>query len=212
MIQSEINIKSGASFKSIVQENCFDSVDDAYTSFAACAVFQAFKDYKNWIVARHFALKDLDRVTYNYRLSSLLTKLCISSDAYRHRHRKREREEAIMRRVKRILEGDTLEEQGVFKEKALEEIKKGRFKEMRVAIKSLRYSTVKIYHSTLDTIKGISQPYAHVEHFFESPEFALFAPGIDGEQIKREAIRRAQEKIRRKELGLPDDEEDDDEE
>ena len=212
MIQSEINIKSGASFKSIVREDCFDSVDDAYKAFAACAVFQAFKDYKNWLVARHFAIKDWKRIERNYRATSVMMHLCGSVDVYKHRRNRMERIAVVTKRIKRIAVGGGIVGNDEYLENVLKAIKRGDFKDIRSAVKTLRQSAIRDYHYTIDVIKGRTSNFENVEHFFESPEFALYSQGLDGEPIKQEAIRRANEKIRRKELGLPDDEEDDDEE
>lgn len=209
MLINRDDMKSGAGFKRIFNEDCIKSIDDAYESFAACAVFQACKDYKAWIVASHFTLKELPRLVRNNRVARVLMRLAQSPTAYKHRWHTAEREAVCMKRIKRIVRSKAI----VGCDEHIFAIKKAKtYAEVRKRVTFLLRSTISSLTSAKAIISGTTERFANLAGFFDSVNYKLFVKGVDGKLIKAEIERQAKEKIKRKEMGLPDEEDDEDEE
>lgn len=201
-------IKSGAGFKAIVNEDALTTVDDAYRGLAACAVFQACKDYKAWVVDKYFTAKQLPMVFEQYRIITLLMHIARSPMTINNRKRRAEREKVCWERIRRLLAAKDIPDYADYVQQILEAEE---YWQVRQFAKSCQRSVTKRLNHMKAVIKGTAAKYKGLKDFFESETFAIYANGVDGKMIRAEMDRKAREKIWRKEHGLTtaeDDEED----
>ena len=202
------DIKQGRSFE-YIKDSGDGTVDDAYRSIAACAVFQACKDYKAWLVARHFLATKLPELKRNAKVASLLYDLGDSQRKYIWRSvgSKADRERICLDRILRIIEHEDISrfEPMFTKIRAFAEaggtLSFHDIGRQLFVIKSLAY---KVLNAALDVMEGRTERFWGLKGFFQSPQFYLLSGGMDGNMIQREIERQAEEKIRAKEArGLP---------
>lgn len=213
------DVKSGAGFKYIFGQETSKTTDDCYKALAACAIFQACKDYKAWIVAKHFTLKVMPEIIYDDKVSMVLWKLVQSP----RRHIWKDtgnapwRADICMKRIVSICEKVHLSrgQEYLDRIRAFAMLGSAARKAVKKQVFILFSATSRRYVAAQAVIQGKTERFMYLDGFFESEQFDLLSGGLNGAEIKREIERQAAEKIRRKEMGLPfdyDEEEEDDEE
>ena len=217
MRQKEEDIKSGYSIEYIKGAGN-DTVEDAYRAIAACAIFQACKDYKAWLVAKHFLAPKMPELRYVRKLACLLWSIADSPRKYIWRSEavncKEERERVCIKRIRRVIANTDPDKHPQLrrytpmftKVMAYSTGDTANFPEIRRQIFVVKTASLKVLNTAIDIMEGRGWRFSGLDGFFESQQFSILSGGMDGTMIRKEIERQAAEKIKKKEargVGLP---------